>query len=63
MAFTPAPMWSFQNELPCSPSTAVPAASEAPWSVTGAVNVTSSPASSAPRSMRSRQSVWISPER
>jgi len=33
------------------------------WSVTGAVNATSRPASAAPRSMRSRQSVWISPER
>jgi class 3 adenylate cyclase len=34
----PGPRWSFQNGRSCSPRMAVPASSEAAWSVTGAVN-------------------------
>jgi hypothetical protein len=42
---------------------AAPQSSLAAWSVTGPVKATSRPAASAPSTMRSRQSVWISPER
>jgi hypothetical protein len=36
---------------------------EAAWSVTGAEKTTGRPASWTPASIRSRQSLWISPER
>ena len=63
IALTPAPRWSFQNGLLLRPRIATPQSSLAAWSVTGALNATSSPACRGARSMRSRQSVWISPER
>ncbi len=61
IALTIAPLRSCQNLSSSAPRIATPQSSLAAWSVTGASKATSSPC--APCTIRSRQSVWISPER
>jgi hypothetical protein len=62
-AFTPAPLWSAQKDSCSSPRMRTPQASLASWSVIGAKSVTGRSDSRTPAAIRSRQSLWISPER